>query len=117
MVHAVRKPADKLCWIDALPMQLTRVECEAEFVTTVEGIQGPFGGVEVKSDLTRVHLQGEPDAGVPARVEHRVASACELPIRNVHDLGRGGRVAADKRPQRRPAKPSDHRGTEFLSDL
>src|SRR5690606_29448234 len=53
VINAVRERADKLDRVDALPVQMARVEVEAELGPVVESFEGPLGGVDIERDLGR----------------------------------------------------------------
>src|SRR5262249_47936872 len=69
---AVGVAAQKLDRVDALPVQMARVEGEAELGPAIQRFERHFRAVEIEGDLSRMDLEGEAHPGFGARVEDRV---------------------------------------------
>src|SRR5207248_4534878 len=105
---------DELDGVHALPVQMTRVKREPELLAAVDGLDRPFGTVQVERDLPGVHLESEADAGVPAGVQDWVPTAGECAERLVDRFRGGPRVAGDGGTYRRAGKAAHHRGPPLL---
>ena len=53
VIDAIRKTAQELDRIDALPVQMARIEREAELLAAVQRVQDHLGAVQVEGDLAR----------------------------------------------------------------
>jgi hypothetical protein len=103
----IGKSAQELHGIDSLPVQMARIEGEAELRPAFEGFEGHFGAIKVEGDLARMHFEGEADAGVGAGIEDRGEAADEI-LHALFDLsGIVGRIAHDAGPKRRTGEPAD----------
>src|SRR5215204_3060184 len=79
VVDPVRKPVYEPRGVHELPVQVARVEVEAEGLAPAYRLQSTFRRVDVVGDLGRVHLEGEPDALLVEDVEDRVPPLGEVP--------------------------------------
>src|SRR6478736_3459541 len=79
MVNAVRKFAEELDRVNALPEQMAGVEIEAELFAIVEGLERSPRGHQVERDLRRMHLERIPHAALAEHVEDRIPAIGELP--------------------------------------
>ena len=114
VVDAVGERADELHGAHALPVQMARIEVEAEFLTVVERLEGPLGRDEVEGDLRRMHLQREAHAALGEDVEDRIPPLGELREAGLdHRLGHR-RERIEERPDRGAGEPVHDRHAEPL---
>src|SRR5215468_10421841 len=114
MEDAVGEATDELDRVDALPVEVTRVEREAELLAAADRVEDCLGAVQVEGELARVDLTGEGEAALGAGVEDRRPRPGEVIQPCGNDLGRRTRIAGDEGPQSRPGKSTDRRGAKFL---
>src|SRR4051794_16966935 len=100
VIDAIRKGAKEFDRVDALPVQVTGVEVEAELGTVVEGFQGPFGRVNVEGDLSGMDFQGELDAALGEDVEDWIEAIGKELETVVDHLAGDGREAVEQVPDR-----------------
>src|SRR5262249_5571178 len=108
MVNAVRKAAQELDGVNALPVEVARVEGEADCFAAVDGLEGHLSAVEVESNLAGMDLEGKLDATVPANIEDGIPLAGKILQAGGH-YGRGGRrIAGHVGPEPRPGEAAQH---------
>ena len=83
MIDAIGEAPQELHRVDPLPVQVARVEGEAELLAVVEGVEHQFRRVEIERELAGVNLAGEPHAALAGGVEDRVPLLGEL----LHGVG------------------------------
>ena len=87
MVDAVGESAEEFDGIDALPVEVARVEVETEFLAAADRFEGAFGGVEVKGDLGRMDFEREFDAVLAVGVHDRIELISEKLIASFDLVG------------------------------
>src|SRR5258708_4968154 len=63
VIDAVGKAAYELGRLDALPVQMARIERETELLATAQDVEDRLGAVEIEGNLPGMHLQGETNPG------------------------------------------------------
>src|SRR5262249_8987595 len=112
--NAVGKAAEEFDRIDALPVEVTGIEREAELLTAAQRFQGHLGTEQVERNLARVYLEGELDAAISAHIQDRFPLAGKI-VQACFDLPRTwGRIAGNSRPQRRASEATDDGDPQLL---
>src|SRR5581483_1656536 len=98
MVNSIGKAAQELHGIDPLPVQMARIEIEAELLSAAQGFQGHLRTIEIEGDLAGVDLEGKAHATLLANVQDGIpalskTAECRLNLR----CGRG-RIPCDRGP-------------------
>ncbi len=114
VVDAIAEAAHELHRVDSLPVEMARVEGEAELLPAVDGVQYALGAVEVEGDLARVYLEGVAQAALGTHVQDRAPRLGEIAQGVLNQLRGRCRVADDRGPNRRPGEAGKHRHTELL---
>src|SRR5207244_9454774 len=94
--NTVGEAADELDRIDTLPVEVAGVEGEAKLLAPFDRLQSHFRAEKVESDLAGMHLEGEADAGLAARIQDRPPLPRERLEAGGDLVGIGGRIAGDE---------------------
>ena len=78
VVDAVGKLGQEANGVDLLPVQVARVEIEAESFTAVYRFDGALGGDDIEGDLRRMHFKSKTHPALVEHVENRVPHLGEV---------------------------------------
>ena len=112
VVDAVGELLEEADRVDPLPLQVTRVEVEAERLPPADRVERAIGGNQVERDLRRVNLEREADTVLLERIEDRMPQLGKPLVAGSDRRFADWRERIEKMPDRRSGEAADDRHPE-----